>query len=68
MVALYEQNELQAVKPGDEAEIVLETLPGEIIKAKVDSIIWAQGQGQSAISSTLPQTGATALTSRGASR
>jgi multidrug resistance efflux pump len=44
--ALYRQNELQWVKPGDDAEIVLETLPGEIIKAKVDSIIWAQGQGQ----------------------
>ncbi len=35
------------MKPGDEAEIVLLTLPGEVIKAKVDSIIWAQGQGQS---------------------
>ena len=58
VVALYDQNELYQVQPGDEAEIVLETLPGEIIKAKVDSIIWAQGQGQSAISSTLPQTGA----------
>ena len=58
VVALFQQNELHAVKPGDEAEIVLETLPGEIIKAKVDSIIWAQGQGQSVISGTLPQTGA----------
>jgi multidrug resistance efflux pump len=45
VVALYDQNELRRVKPGDEAEIVLETLPGEVIKAKVDSIIWAQGQG-----------------------
>jgi len=58
VVALYDQNELTQVKPGDEAEIVLETLPGEIIKAKVDSIIWAQGQGQSVNSTTLPQTGA----------
>jgi multidrug resistance efflux pump len=60
VVALYDQNELWAVKPGDEAEISLETLPGEIIKAKVDSIIWAQGQGQSSISAQLPQTGAVA--------
>ncbi|MBC5784958.1 HlyD family secretion protein [Ramlibacter sp. USB13] len=58
VVALYDQNELTQVKPGDEAEIVLETLPGEIIKAKVDSIIWAQGQGQSVNSVALPQTGA----------
>lgn len=61
VVALYEQNELYKVKPGDEAEVVLLTLPGEIIKAKVDSIIWAQGQGQSVQSTTLPQTGAHAL-------
>ena len=58
VVALYEQNELQKVKPGDEAEIVLETLPGEIIKARVDSIVWANGQGQSPMSTVLPQTGA----------
>jgi len=56
VVALYDQNELYKVKPGDDAEIVLLTLPGEIIKAKVDSIIWAQGQGQSAISTNLPST------------
>jgi multidrug resistance efflux pump len=60
VVALYQQNELYAVKPSDEAEIVLETLPGEVIKARVDSIIWAQGQGQSIISPVLPQTGAEA--------
>lgn len=56
VVALFHQNELIKVKPGDEAEIVLLTLPGEIIKAKVDSIIWAQGQGQSLSSLALPQT------------
>ena len=56
VVALYDQNELTKVKPGDEAEIVLLTLPGEVIKAKVDSIVWAQGQGQSAQSLALPNT------------
>jgi multidrug resistance efflux pump len=56
VVALYNQNELTKVKPGDEAEIVLETLPGEIIKARVDSIIWAQGQGQVVQSVGLPNT------------
>ena len=56
IVALYDQNELTKVKPGDEAEIVLLTLPGEIIKARVDSIIWAQGQGQSANTGQLPNT------------
>jgi multidrug resistance efflux pump len=57
VVALYHQNELHQVKPGDEAEISLRTLPGEIIKAKVDSIVWAQGQGQSAQSTQVPVTG-----------
>jgi multidrug resistance efflux pump len=57
VIALYHQNELHQVKPGNEAEIVLRTLPGRIIKAKVDSIVWAQGQGQLPVSGMLPQTG-----------
>jgi multidrug resistance efflux pump len=57
ILALFSQNELRQVQPGDEAEIALETYPGRIIKASVDSIIWAQGQGQIAMSSTVPQTG-----------
>ena len=58
LIALYSQNELTQVKPGNEAEVALETYPGRIIKAKVDSIVWAQGQGQSPASATLPVTGA----------
>jgi multidrug resistance efflux pump len=58
IVALYSQNELHQVAPGNEAEVALETYPGRIIKAKVDSVIWAQGQGQSAASTNLPMTGA----------
>jgi len=57
VVAFFHQNELHQVKPGDDAEIILRTLPGEVIKAKVDSIVWAQGQGQSPMSNNLPQTG-----------
>lgn len=58
VIALFSQNELHQVRPGDEAEIALETYPGRIIKAAVDSIVWAQGQGQVPMSATLPQTGA----------
>lgn len=61
IVALYHQNELHEVHPGDEAEFALETYPGRIIKAKVDSVVWAQGQGQLPASGTLPMTGAFAL-------
>jgi multidrug resistance efflux pump len=57
VIALFSQNELHQVASGNEAEIALPTLPGEIIKARVDTIVWAQGQGQSPMSGTLPQTG-----------
>jgi multidrug resistance efflux pump len=57
VIALFSQNELHQIEPGDEAEFTLLTYPGEIIKASVDSIVWAQGQGQIANTSTLPQTG-----------
>jgi multidrug resistance efflux pump len=57
ILALFGQNELHQVEPGNEAEIALSTYPGRIIKTKVDSIIWAQGQGQLPLTGTLPQTG-----------
>jgi len=57
VVALYGQNELHQVKPGNEAEFTLNTHPGRVIKGKVDSIIWATGAGQLPASGTLPMTG-----------
>jgi multidrug resistance efflux pump len=57
VVALYQQNELHQVQPGDEAEFTLNAYPGRIFKATVDSIVWAQGQGQVANSTQLPTTG-----------
>ncbi len=58
ILALFWQNELHQVEPGNEAELAMSTYPGRIIKAKVDSIVWAQGQGQLPLTGTLPQTGA----------
>ena len=58
VIALYQPNELQSVQPGDRAEFTLTTIPGHVFQAKVDSIVWAQGQGQMTTSGTLPQTGA----------
>jgi multidrug resistance efflux pump len=55
--ALYRQNELWQVEPGNEAEFALDTYPGRIIKAKVNSIVWAQGAGQLQASGALPMTG-----------
>ena len=57
VVALFNQNELHQVAPGNEAEFTLSTIPGRIIKGKVDSVIWAQGQGQLPQSGTLPMIG-----------
>ena len=54
--AMFNQNELHQVAPGNEAEVTLDSYPGRIIKAHVDSVIWAQGQGQVDASGNLPQT------------
>ncbi len=57
VVALFNQNELHQVAPGNEAEFAVSTLPGRIVKATVDSVIWAQGLGQIPASGTIPMTG-----------
>jgi multidrug resistance efflux pump len=57
LIALFHQNELHQVEPGNEVEIALPTYPGRIIKGTVESIVWAQGQGQVPMSGTIPQTG-----------
>ena len=54
--ALFGQNELHQVHDGNEAEITLDTYPGRVIKAHVDSVIWAQGQGQLDAGGDLPRT------------
>ena len=54
LIAFFDQNELRFVKPGDNAEIALKALPGELVRAKVDSIIWANSQGQIMQSGAIP--------------
>ena len=54
VLALFRQNELRFIKPGQEAEVALKTHPNRIIKCKVDSIIWASGTGQLPISGVIP--------------
>jgi multidrug resistance efflux pump len=58
VIALYEENELRFVEPGNRAEFTLRTYAGRIVGATVDSIVWAQGQGQVAPTGQLPTTGA----------
>jgi multidrug resistance efflux pump len=57
VVALYNQNELHAIEPGNYAEFSLKTNPGRVVRAKVDSIIWATGAGQMQATGSLPMTG-----------
>jgi len=57
VIGLFSQNELRMVAPGDKAEFTLKTNPGHIFSATVDSVVWAQGQGQVAQSGMVPQTG-----------
>lgn len=51
ILAIYNQNEVREIKPGQEAEIAFRMHPGRIIKCKVDSIMWATAQGQLPIGS-----------------
>ena len=57
ILAMYAQNELRNIAPGDEAEITLKTFPNRVIKAEVDSIVWSSGTGQLPLSGSVPQTG-----------
>lgn len=52
IMAIFGQNEVRKIKPGQEAEIALKMYPGRIIKCKVDSIMWATAQGQLPIGGT----------------
>ncbi len=51
ILAIYAQNEVREVKPGQEAELSFKMHPGRIVKCKVDSIMWATAQGQLPIGS-----------------
>lgn len=46
LLAVYHQNEVRKVEPGQEAEVAFKMYPGRIVKCEVDSILWATGQGQ----------------------
>jgi multidrug resistance efflux pump len=62
LVALYAQNELHQVKPGNKAEFALPTHPGRIFKGTVDSVVWEQGVAQARTDAQGAIAPATALT------
>jgi len=57
ILAIYRQNEVRRIKPGQEAEIAFKMYPGRIVKCKVDSIMWATAQGQLPIGNAIPAGG-----------
>lgn len=57
ILAIFNQNEVREVKPGQEAEIAFRMYPGRVVKARVDSIMWATAQGQLPIGNANPAGG-----------
>jgi multidrug resistance efflux pump len=57
IMAIYHQNEVRKIKPGQEAEVAFEMYPGRVVKCKVDSIMWATAQGQLPIGTVNPAGG-----------
>ena len=45
VIAFFSQNELEAVKKGDEVELAIKTAPGKVVKAKLEDVIDATSQG-----------------------
>ncbi len=60
--AAFQQNSLQRVAAGDEAEVAFDAVPGRVFSAKVRSVVDAIAMGQLASSATLvePETRTTA--------
>ena len=54
VIAFYAQNELTKVQRATRPSSRSRPIPGSIVKGKVDSIIWAIGQGQLPASGTIP--------------
>jgi multidrug resistance efflux pump len=52
------------VKSGDEVELCLDVYPGKTMHGKVDAVLQATGEGQLAVSGTLPTTGQKTLAAR----
>jgi len=57
ILAIYRQNEVRLIKPGQEAEVAFKMIPGRIVKCKVDSVMWATAQGQLPIGTMNPAGG-----------
>ena len=57
LAAAFQQNALQRVVPGDEAEVLFEGIPGRVFKARVHSVIDAIAAGQFQATGTMQDFG-----------
>src|SRR5271157_1692424 len=55
LLASYSQETLKYVKVGQPVEFALDLYPGQVFEAKVDSIWWANGEGQYLPSDEIPK-------------
>jgi len=55
VLASFNQETLKYVRPGQPVEVALDLYPGQVFAAKVDSIWWANGEGQYLPSDIIPQ-------------
>ena len=53
--AVFPQNLLNNVKPGDAVDIAFKSMPGEIVTGKVDAVVNYTGEGQFVPTGVLPQ-------------
>jgi multidrug resistance efflux pump len=54
IAAVFPQNYLVNVKPGNEVELVLDPYPGRLFKGEVDTVITATGEGQFTTGGKIP--------------
>ena len=55
VVAVFRENLLKNIQPGDEVEIAFKSFPGQIAAGKVDAILGFTGEGQLFSSGTVPE-------------
>jgi multidrug resistance efflux pump len=58
LAAGFQQNSLQRVRPGDEAEVAFDAIPGQVFKARVRNVLDAIAVGQLQATGTLQDMGA----------
>ena len=55
LLASFNQSSLKYVKAGQSVEVALDLYPGQVFEAKVDSVWWANGEGEYLPSDVIPK-------------